>query len=160
MKNNITKQNNIEIINTLKKRNQTITFAESCTGGRIASAFTAISGVSSVLMGSAVTYSNEIKSQWLGVKEQTLIEHGAVSSQCVDEMLSGILKMASADYAIAVSGIAGPTGGTPNKPVGTVYIGVATPKKKIVQLHLFKGDRESVQSQATDTAIELLKNNL
>ena len=160
MKNNRTKQNSIEIINTLKAKNQTITFAESCTGGRIASAFTAISGASSVLMGSAVTYANEIKSKWLGVKEQTLIEHGAVSSQCVHEMLSGILKMASADYAIAVSGIAGPSGGTAQKPVGTVYIGIETPKEKIVQLHLFKGDREEVQAQATDTAIELLKNNL
>ncbi len=157
---NITKQNTVNIINTLKEENQTITFAESCTGGRIASAFTSISGASSVFMGSAVTYANEIKSQWLGVKEQTLIEHGAVSSECVDEMLSGILKMASADYAIAISGIAGPTGGTATKPVGTVYIGIQTPNEKIVQLHLFKGDRESVQAQATDTAIELLKNNL
>jgi len=152
--------NTIEIINTLKEKNQTITFAESCTGGRIASAFTAISGASSVLMGSAVTYANEIKTAWLGVKEQTLIEHGAVSQECVEEMLSGILKMASADYAIAVSGIAGPTGGTKEKPVGTVYIGIETPKDKIVQRHLFKGDRDSVQKQATDTAIALLKNNL
>ena len=160
MKKDITKQNTIEIINILKEKKQTITFAESCTGGRIASAFTAISGASSVFMGSVVTYANEIKSQWLGVKEDTLMKHGAVSSQCVDEMLSGILKMASADYAIAVSGIAGPTGGTPDKPVGTVYIGVETPKERIVQLHLFKGDRESIQAQATDTAIELLKNNL
>ena len=152
--------NTIEIINTLKEKNQTITFAESCTGGRIASAFTAISGASSVLMGSAVTYANEIKIAWLGVKEQTLIEHGAVSQKCVEEMLSGILKMASANYAIAVSGIAGPTGGTEEKPVGTVYIGIETPKDKIVQRHLFKGDRDEVQKQATDTAIALLKNNL
>jgi len=158
--NNRTKENTIKIINTLKEKKQTITFAESCTGGRIASAFTAISGASSVLMGSAVTYANEIKSQWLGVKEQTLIDHGAVSSKCVDEMLSGILKMASAEYAIAVSGIAGPTGGTVQKPVGTVYIGIQTPKEKIVQLYLFEGDREEVQVQSTDTAIELLKNNL
>ena len=161
MENNIIKQNTIiEIINTLKEKNQTITFAESCTGGRIASAFTAISGASSVLMGSAVTYANEIKSHWLGVKEQTLLEYGAVSSQCVEEMLSGILKMASADYAIAVSGIAGPTGGTQTKPVGTIYIGIETPQKKIVQHHLLQGNRESIQAQATDTAIELLKNNL
>ena len=160
MKNNTTKQNTIDIINRLKKRNQTITFAESCTGGRIAAEFTAISGASSVLMGSAVTYANEIKSEWLGVKEQTLIDHGAVSSQCVEEMLTGILAMASADHAIAVSGIAGPTGGTEEKPVGTVYLGIKNKEKSIVQLHLFKGNREEVQSQATDTAIALLKNNL
>ncbi|HHH50823.1 MAG TPA: CinA family protein, partial [Campylobacterales bacterium] len=87
MKNNQTKQNAIDIIETLKEKKQSITFAESCTGGRIASAFTAISGASSVLNGSAVTYSNKIKSQWLGVREETLINYGAVSSQCVSEML-------------------------------------------------------------------------
>jgi len=160
MKNNKSKQNTIEIINTLKKRKQTITFAESCTGGRIASAFTAISGASSVLMGSAVTYSNEIKSQWLNVKEGTLIKHGAVSKKCVEEMLIGIIKMASADYAIAVSGIAGPTGGTAEKPVGTVYIGVASQEINLVERHLFEGNREAVQEQAKDTAIALLKKNL
>jgi len=159
MRNN-TKQNTIEIIDTLKKRNQTITFAESCTGGRVASAFTAISGASAVLNGSVVSYANEIKSAWLEVKEQTLIEHGAVSKECVEEMLNGVIKMASADYAIAVSGIAGPTGGSPNKPVGTVYIGIKTKEKVIVEHHLFKGNRESIQEQAKDTAIALLKNNL
>jgi nicotinamide-nucleotide amidase len=155
-----TKQNTIEIINTLKERKETVTFAESCTGGRIASEFTGISGASSILMGSCVTYANEIKSQWLGVKEQTLTQHGAVSKECVEEMLFGILKMASADHAIAVSGIAGPTGGTDEKPVGTVYIGIKNQKHFLVELHLFKGDREEVQEQAKDTAIALLKNNL
>ncbi len=155
-----TKQNTIEIIKTLKERNETITFAESCTGGRIASAFTAISGASSVLNGSVISYANEIKSKWLGVKEETLIEHGAVSRECVEEMLNGVLKMANANYAIAVSGIAGPTGGTEEKPVGTVYLGIQTKEKIVVELHLFKGNRESVQEQAKDTAIALLKNNL
>ncbi len=160
MKSNNTKENTIHIINTLKERNETITFAESCTGGRIASEFTAISGASSVLMGSCVTYANEIKSQWLGVKEQTLIEHGAVSQECVEEMLNGILKMASADHAIAVSGIAGPTGATVQKPVGTVYIGIKNSHQSIVELNHFQGDRESVQKQASHRAIELLKDNL
>ena len=155
-----TNQNTIDIINTLKNRDQTITFAESCTGGRIASAFTAISGASSVLMGSAVTYANEIKSEWLDVKEETLIKYGAVSSECIEEMLTGILKMASADYAIAVSGIAGPTGGTEEKPVGTVYIGVKNREKSMVQRHLFKGKREEIQKEATKSAIALLKNIL
>jgi len=160
MKITTTKQNTIDIINKLKEQNQTITFAESCTGGRIASKFTAISGVSSVLMGSAVTYANEIKSAWLGVREETLIKHGAVSSQCVEEMLTGILRMASADHAIAVSGIAGPTGGTEEKPVGTVYIGIKNNNKTIIEHHLFQGNREAVQVEATATAIALLKNNL
>ena len=157
---NSTKQNTIEIINTLKEKNQTITFAESCTGGRIASTFTAISGASSVLNGSVISYANEIKSQWLEVKEQTLINYGAVSKECVKEMLTGILKLASADCAIAVSGIAGPTGGTDNKPVGTVYIGIIYKDKITIEHHIFKGDRETVQEQAKDTAIALFKKNL
>ena len=154
---NTTKQNIIEVINTLKEKNETITFAESCTGGRIASAFTAISGASSVLNGSCVTYSNEIKSQWLGVDEQILIDHGAVSSQCVEAMLRGVVKMANAEHGIAVSGIAGPTGGTSEKPVGTVYLGVNIRGHITVEHHLFQGDRESVQTQATEVAIALLK---
>jgi len=148
------------IIDKLKQSNKTITFAESCTGGRIAAAFTAVSGASSVLNGSVVSYANEIKSQWLGVKEETLMQDGAVSKETVEEMLTGVLKMASADYAIAVSGIAGPTGGTDEKPVGTVYIGIKNIDHSIVQLHHFKGDRESVQQQATEMAINLLENNL
>ena len=154
---NTTTQTIIEIINTLKMRNETITFAESCTGGRIASEFTAISGASSVLNGSCVTYSNEIKSQWLGVEEQLLIEHGAVSSQCVEAMLKGVVKMANAEHGIAVSGIAGPTGGTDKKPVGTVYLGINIKGKITVEHHLFQGDRELIQAQATEVAIALFK---
>jgi nicotinamide-nucleotide amidase len=160
MKKNQTKQNTIEIINILKANNQTISFAESCTGGRIASAFTAISGASSVFNGSVVSYANEIKSAWLGVSEQTLLEHGAVSKECVKEMLLGIHKVADADHAIAVSGIAGPTGGTKEKPVGTVYLGILNQHGMVVERYLFEGDRESVQIQATQRAIELLKKNL
>ena len=155
------KQTIIEIIEHLRAKNRTITFAESCTGGRIAAAFTAIPGVSSILNGSCVTYSNEIKSKWLGVSKETLAKHGAVSKECVEEMLEGILSMSNADYAIAVSGIAGPTGGTEKKPVGTVYIGVES-KEGIttVQHYLFQGDRKTIQDQATKTAITLLKKNL
>jgi len=157
---NTTKQNIIEVINTLKEKNQTISFAESCTGGRIASAFTAISGASSVLNGSCVTYSNEIKSQWLGIDEQIFLEYGAVSSKCVEAMLKGIVKMAKAEHGIAVSGIAGPTGGTDEKPVGTVYLGVNINGNITVEHHLFQGDRESIQTQATEVAIALFKKNL
>ncbi len=160
MKNNTTKQNTIEIINKLKEKKQSITFAESCTGGRIAAEFTAISGASSILNGSCITYSNKIKSQWLEVSEQTLLEHGAVSAECVKEMLKGIVKMAKAEHGIAVSGIAGPTGGTEEKPVGTVYIGVITEEEITIEHHLFQGDRASVQKEATETAIALFKNKL
>lgn len=160
MKNNTTKQNTIEIIELLKKKNQTITFAESCTGGLIVSEFTAISGVSSVLNGSVVSYANEIKSQWLGVGEQTLLNHGAVSSQCVEEMLRGVVKMANSNHAIAVSGIAGPTGGTENKPVGTVYIGVMIVEEITIEHCYFNGDRGSIQEQATEYAIALFKKKI
>ena len=144
------------IIDYLTKNHQTISFAESCTGGRVASAFTAISGASAILNGSCVTYSNEIKEQWLGVKHQTLLDHGAVSQECVGEMLIGIKDMADCDYAIAISGIAGPTGGTAEKPVGTVYIGILTPDTTSIKLYNFHGDREEVQSEATRVAIDLL----
>jgi len=142
------------IVNTLKERHQTITFAESCTGGQIVSEFTAIPGVSAVLDGSVVSYANHIKEQWLGVRTETLERYGAVSTECVDEMLSGVLEMAGADCAIAVSGIAGPTGGTPDKPVGTVYIGVQTPERKAIWHNLFEGDRAAVQRQSVIFAIE------
>lgn len=150
-------QNTIEkIIQKLTKEEQTISFAESCTGGRIAAAFTAISGASAILHGACVTYSNEIKHQWLGVSREVLENDGAVSEPCVSQMLDGIQKMTDSDYAIAVSGIAGPTGGTEFKPVGTVYIGLKTPFSKEVYHCHFDGPREAVQEQSTVYAIEKL----
>jgi len=149
--------NTIEkIIKKLASENQTVSFAESCTGGRIAAAFTSISGSSAVLNGSVVTYSNDIKHKWLGVDQEVLENFGAVSSQCVSQMLKGIQHFAGSDYALAVSGIAGPTGGTEEKPVGTVYIGVITPFKQEVFQCFFKGEREDVQEQSTAFAITKL----
>jgi len=150
-------QNIVEkIIQQLTKEQQTVSFAESCTGGRIAAAFTAISGASEVLHGSCVTYSNDIKHLWLGVSNEVLENYGAVSQPCVSQMLDGIQKLASSDYAIAVSGIAGPTGGTELKPVGTVYIGLQTPFSQEVFHCNFNGPREAVQEQSTVFAIEKL----
>jgi nicotinamide-nucleotide amidase len=145
-----------KIIQYLTKHNQTITFAESCTGGRVAAAFTAISGASNVLNGSVVTYSNDIKHQWLGVSYEVLENFGAVSLECVSLMLQGAIKMAKSDYAIAISGIAGPTGGSEEKPVGTVYIGIQTPHTKEIFHCLFDGDRETIQAKSTQFAIEKL----
>ncbi|MHB0993020.1 MAG: CinA family protein [Sulfurovum sp.] len=143
-----------KIILELSRQKQTVTFAESCTGGRIAAAFTAISGASAVLNGSCITYSNEIKHLWLGVSQEVLEHYGAVSEECVKQMLTGVQKMAASDYAIAVSGIAGPTGGTDLKPVGTVYIGLLTPQEqKVFHCH-FKGSRKSIQEESTCFAIE------
>ncbi len=132
-----------------------VTFAESCTGGLIASSLTKISGSSNCFDGSVVSYANEIKENWLGVSHDTLKHYGAVSEQTVKEMLLGAIDIAKADYAIAVSGIAGPTGGTPNKPVGTVYIGVSDTKKLHVEQFHFKGDRNYIQQQAMMNAIRM-----
>ncbi len=122
-----------------------ITFAESCTGGLIASAITKYSGASNCFDGSVVSYANRIKHEWLGVENLTLEKYGAVSEQTVKEMLLGAIEISKSDYALAVSGIAGPTGGTPQKPVGTVYIGVANRKNLKVELYHFKGDRNYIQ---------------
>ena len=135
-----------------------ITFAESCTGGLIASHLTKISGSSNCFDGSVVSYANRIKEEWLGVSHTTLEKYGAVSEQTVKEMLLGAIEISKADYAIAVSGIAGPTGGTPTKPVGTVYIGVADRKSLSVELHHFKGDRNYVQYQAMMNGIRMFIN--
>jgi len=154
------KQRLQNIIQTLKENDHTITMAESCTGGRIAAAFTSIPGASAVFHGSCVTYANEIKHLWLGVKKETLQQYGAVSEKCVEEMLIGIQTKAASTYAIAVSGIAGPEGGSREKPVGTVYIGLMTPQKIMIEKYLFEGDREAIQETATATALMLLEKNL
>ncbi|KIM13066.1 MAG: hypothetical protein KU38_02250 [Sulfurovum sp. FS08-3] len=150
----------VEIIDRLKQTHQSVSFAESCTGGRVASAFTAISGVSSVFNGSVVSYSNAIKHQWLGVENSIFEEFGAVSRECVEQMLTGVAKTTKSDYAIAISGIAGPDGGSELKPVGTVYIGVLTPDTIKITHNLFDGNREDIQTQATTRAIEMLYEQL
>ena len=150
--------NNIEkIIQKLTEQKQTVSFAESCTGGRIATAFTAISGASAILDGSVVSYSNDIKHTWLGVEKEVLENFGAVSSQCVSQMLEGIKNLSGADYILAVSGIAGPTGGTELKPVGTVYIGLQTPFTQEVFQCFFHGNRVDIQEQSTAFAIKKLE---
>ncbi len=139
----------------LKKNKQTITCAESCTGGLIASMITELSGSSEIFRGSVVTYCNDIKEQELGVKKETMIKHGAVSTQTVDEMLEGVIKKFDADYAIAVSGVAGPTGGTKDKPVGTVVIGVKKRNQPpISEIYHFDGERKTVQTKASVKAFE------
>lgn len=145
--------------NLLKENNLTITSAESCTGGLVASMITKISGSSEIFNGSIVTYSNRIKNQELNVKNETLEQYGAVSEQVVSQMLDGVIKKFDSDFAIAISGIAGPNGGTKNKPVGTVVIGISNKiSQKFVSTYIFKGSREEIQIQAAKTALkEILK---
>jgi len=141
----------------LKEKSQSLSTAESCTGGYIAHLVTGISGSSDYFTGSVVAYSNKIKTGVLGVKEQTLIDHGAVSEQCVIEMASGIKSKFNTDYAIAVSGVAGPTGGSPEKPVGTVWIAIAGPDKVVTEQFLFGNARQRIIRVAALTALNKLR---
>ncbi|HKI69740.1 MAG TPA: CinA family protein [Verrucomicrobiae bacterium] len=127
-KNRKTRRKKLEelIVHSLTRRKQTLALAESCTGGGIADCLTNVPGASGVFPGGVVTYSDEAKQNLLNVRAETLLKHGAVSKAVAREMAEGALKKFRADYAIAVTGVAGPTGGTPAKPVGTVFIALAT----------------------------------
>jgi len=141
----------------LIKEQKLLALAESCTGGLLASMFTAIPDASKYLLGSLVTYSNRLKSSLLKVSPKTLLQSGAVSRETADEMLIGLMKTCNAEYGIAVTGVAGPSGGTQEKPVGTVFIalGAQGSKPHVVECH-FKGDRASIQEQACERAISEL----
>lgn len=141
----------------LKARGATVTTAESCTGGWVAKVITDIAGSSAWFERGFVTYSNEAKAQMIGVKPATLEQHGAVSEPVVVEMAIGAIKAARADYAISISGIAGPDGGTATKPVGTVWFGFASAAGEgITRCECFSGDRENVRRQATAYALQTL----
>ncbi|MFT4665273.1 MAG: nicotinamide-nucleotide amidase [Polaribacter sp.] len=145
----------------LQKQNKMLALAESCTGGYIAQRITSKAGCSAYFAGGFVTYSNKLKMDILGVKPKTLEEHGAVSEQTVLEMLEGCLKRTEADVAIAVSGIAGPSGGTPDKPVGTIWVAVGNLKEQRTRLLQLGKDRtrniEYTATQALNMVRELLK---
>lgn len=133
-----------------------ITFAESCTAGMCAAALGSVPGVSAAFGGSLVTYSNEIKNNWLSVNSDILEHYGAVSSQCVEAMASGVLGLGIADFAIAISGIAGPDGGSKQKPVGTVFIAVASANEVVSLRLLLSGDRNYIRTQSVLHAFTLL----
>lgn len=155
MDNNTFNQNDmIELQKLLRDNNKTITSAESCTGGLIAYNITKVSGSSDIFNGAIVSYSNEIKNQELNVKKETLEKFGAVSIEVVNEMLDGAINKFNADYAIAVSGIAGPNGGTKTKPVGTVVIGISDSNAhKNVEVYKFNGTRAEVQKQSSNMGL-------
>jgi len=140
----------------LKEKNLTLALAESCTGGKLASLITAIPGCSSYFKGGIVSYSNEIKQNILGVDSSLLVEYGAVSQQVVEAMASGAYRTFKADCVIAVSGIAGPGGGTPEKPVGTVWIAVSYKGRIISQKYHFSQNRESNILRACNNGMRML----
>ncbi|WP_297443679.1 CinA family protein [Sulfurimonas sp.] len=153
----ITSANIVEyIIDKLSHHGKKVSFSESCTGGLLAYYFTKHNGASKILDGSLVTYSNALKENWLAVSHEVLEANGAVSAEVVAEMSEGALNVSGADYALSISGIAGDTGGTKEKPVGTVYIG-ARSQTKHKERHLqFQGDRNYVQHQSALYAIKML----
>ena len=141
----------------LKAKNQTVSTAESCTGGKIASLLTRIPGSSAYYKGSIVAYSNEVKEAFLGVKQEVLAAVGAVSQEVVEQMATGVRDGLKTDFAVATSGIAGPGGGTSEKPAGTVWIAVATPHGVFSQKHFFTLDRELVITRASAVALNMLR---
>ena len=147
------------LIEYLSAKGKTISFAESCTGGKIVAKFIEKDGASKIIAGSMVAYSNEIKKKWLGVEESILNVYGAVSKECVSQMLDGIQEQTNSDIAIAVSGIAGPSGESETKNVGDIFIGIKNGhSKEILEFH-FKGDRNFIQEQAIRRAIEMILNS-
>lgn len=144
----------------LTERGQTLAVAESCTGGTIASRFTAMAGSSAYFLAGVVSYSNESKRDILGVDYENIMRYGAVSEQVARQMAEGARRITGADYAISTTGIAGPTGGSAEKPVGTVWIAVATPTHTIAMLRPSGTDRGQIINRASAYAIEMLYKEL
>lgn len=148
------------IVKLLTERNKTLATAESCTGGGIANLITNVPGASAIFLCGLVTYSNEAKQKLLGVSAKTLAEHGAVSEAVAAEMANGALRQSGADFSISVTGIAGPAGGTPEKPVGTVFMGIATPAGVKVEKRFNPYDRETFKQVTVQQALMLLRSAL
>lgn len=146
-----------EVAKLLKERSATLAVAESCTGGRIANTFTSMAGSSEYFLCGVVSYANSAKQNILGVEADTLQQYGAVSQQVAEQMAEGVRRVAGSDYAIATTGIAGPTGGSETKPVGTVWIAIATPQGTVSRKMTYGKIRIQNIERATTTAINLLR---
>jgi nicotinamide-nucleotide amidase len=141
----------------LDTRGETLALAESCTGGRVADLLTSIPGASAWFPGGAVVYANAMKEAWVGVRSETLAAHGAVSEAVAKEMAEGVRRAARATWGLSVTGIAGPTGGSEEKPLGTVFTALAGPTGTRVQRHRFVGDREQVRTSSAAAALEMVR---
>lgn len=140
----------------LRSRGFDIATAESCTGGLLAGALTAVAGSSDYVKGGVLAYSNEVKELLLGVSAQTLAAHGAVSEPTAREMALGVRDRLSTAIGVGITGVAGPGGGSPEKPVGLVYIGVATPDATRVRRDVWPGSRTEIRAASVDAAMQLL----
>ena len=144
----------------LLDRKQTISTAESCTGGYIAHQIVSVPGSSSYYAGSVISYSYDVKTTELGVDPEILNTHGAVSQPVVEQMARAVREKMKTDYSIAASGIAGPGGGTPDKPVGTVWIAIGTPKRVFSKCYQFGGNRERNIMVTSLTALNMLRKEI
>lgn len=145
-----------QVIETMKERGLKLAVVESCTGGQLAAYLTAVPGASAVFVGGLIPYSNAAKAQLLGVDWSTLDQYGAVSEECARELVTNGELALRADYTIAITGIAGPDGGTEEKPVGTVYIAWSNPGGIVIERRDFKGGRAEVQRQSVLHALKKL----
>jgi PncC family amidohydrolase len=141
--------------NLLKENGLSLAVAESCTGGLVGHLITNVPGSSAYFSGGVIAYANEVKIEVLGVSPATLESFGAVSKETVLEMAKGIRALLEADIGLSVSGIAGPEGGTKEKPVGTVWIGLSSSRLESAKLFKFSGDRQNVKEQAAQSALEV-----
>jgi nicotinamide-nucleotide amidase len=150
----------VVVTGLVQQRGLTLALAESITGGMIGEMLTRVPGASRSFLGSVVSYSNDMKSSLLGVSRETLSRYGAVSHQCAKEMALGAKRAGQADIGISVTGIAGPQGGSPEKPVGTFYVGLASPEATLTRGFLLPGTREWVRTLAAMQALDLLRRHL
>ena len=148
------------IAHRLTADHATISLAESCTGGRLSDRLTNIPGSSSFFVGSIIAYSNAVKTKLLDVSPALIKRHGAVSSAVAAQMASGIRRRFKTSYGIAITGIAGPSGGSAKKPVGLTYIAASSGKKTVCLKYRFNGSRTSIKNQAATKALQLLKDML
>lgn len=144
------------LVAALESKGLTCATAESCTGGGVGSAITSVAGSSAVFLGGVVSYSNDVKADVLGVSRDSLARVGAVSSEVAAQMATGARRVIGSDLAVSLTGIAGPGGGSAEKPVGLVWFGLATPSGVSTQSRIFSGDRAAIRAAAVEHALGLL----
>jgi len=145
-----------KLVRTLTEKKMTCATAESCTGGGVGYTITGVSGSSAVFRGGVISYDNSVKRDVLGVPGEVLATKGAVSSECASAMAVGAMRLLKADLAVSLTGIAGPGGGSVEKPVGLVWFGLASPLGTTTEKKIFSGDRETVRKAAIEHALHLL----
>jgi PncC family amidohydrolase len=148
------------VLELSRARGWTLATAESCTGGLVGARLTEVAGASNAYVGGIVAYSDDVKRSQLALRAETLQEHGAVSAETAAEMAAGARRALAADVAVAVTGVAGPGGGTPDKPVGLVYIVVDSPDGASTEKLQLEGDRHAIRERATEAALRLAHRHL